>query len=634
METLFQLVRKEDVAVWLGAGTSLNAGFPSASKLKDILIENLSKTEKEMIDVNLPLPKLAEEFYRLKNNNRNTLIKVLNRTFLNTNSDSKTCHQELSMIPHFKTIITTNYDTLIEDAFSYKGQVVFLSKHIPYLENGKTHIFKVHGDLKDPDSIIITESDYNNFFKLESEYNIYWTVVKERLSTKNILFLGYNIDDPNVSVIFDKISEELGENRKECFLVAPDLKQHKIDYLTRKGIHYINSTAEKVVKDLITNIKENIIEDLEKGKTSADTFKDFLSNIELLPSLKTENRKFKVQSVQGTSENIKGKINLTMRCDPEFSNELNDFFSGNKFGNLEIPKEKLINADFRYGGIKFPNFGKIGKLEFKSIPRVETFVDIQFEDKSEFTEIPVKIFGNEPIVEIHIELKSANLKINADFKKHHKVDFTFNFKHNEVCRNLKEEIELFSFLHKLGSGMKFKVFVKSGEIYPYAFPPMTAILNESNYFLYYFDSLKQIEHLFGIRFSNFNLDSITETSQNKITEILAAGKHETIDYNYDDELTITLTENYPNETIDQLKEVHNSEAPVAVFQNSEEIIELHGQKINVGYKKVEFVEPFVLNLKAIIERTENIVKIKSNKRKIQVSYSKNNIEDENLRLNN
>ena len=219
-DSLFELIRKEEVIIWAGSGLSLYAGFPSGKDLGSILVENLTKTEKLNINVNLPLPDLAEEFYRLKGNNKNTLIRILIDTFKNKQPKSTEYHEKLSIIPHFKTIITTNYDTLIEDAFKQKGQVIISSKQIAYLEKEKTQIFKVHGDLSEPDSIIITKSDYNNFFKDNSENDVYWTVIKERLSTKNVLFLGYNLEDPNVSVIFDRITDALGSNRKECFLVS------------------------------------------------------------------------------------------------------------------------------------------------------------------------------------------------------------------------------------------------------------------------------------------------------------------------------------------------------------------------------------------------------------------------------
>lgn len=487
-DSLFELIRKEEVIIWAGAGLSMYAGFPSGQRLGEILVENLSESEKGIVNDKLPLPDLAEEFYRLKGNNRNSLIRILKQTFSNIEPKSTECHNNLAIISHFKTIITTNYDTLIEDTFKSKAQVVLSSKHIPYLEKDKTHIFKVHGDLSEPDSIIITKSDYNNFFKANGENDIYWTVIKERLSTSNVLFLGYNLEDPNVSVIFDRITDALGSNRKECFLVAPSLPQHKVNDLIKKGVHYIDLTAEQLISELVQNIKEHIIEDLEKGSTSADTFRDFLSNIELLPGLKADKRTFKVHSLHGTNGITEGKMNFSVKNDPEFIKELNDYISGKKIGSFEISKEKLVNANFWYGGLKFPNSDGVFKLLFKSNPKVSTSVDIRFDDGSEFTDMPVKLYASPSIVEIHVELKNANLIINLDLTIEAGTHYKFNYKHNETATNVKDELELYTLLRNLGEGKRFTVFAKTGENYSSSFPIMKPLLDESQYFLGYFEN--------------------------------------------------------------------------------------------------------------------------------------------------
>ena len=120
-ENLFDLIRNEEVIIWAGAGMSMSAGFPSGKKLGEILIDNLTTAEKKQIDESVPLPDLAEEFYRLKGSNKNALIKILNQTF-NVKSNNTNTHDKLALIPHIKTIITTNYDSLIEESIGQNAQ--------------------------------------------------------------------------------------------------------------------------------------------------------------------------------------------------------------------------------------------------------------------------------------------------------------------------------------------------------------------------------------------------------------------------------------------------------------------------------------------------------------------------------
>lgn len=620
-DSLFELISKEDVIIWVGSGFSLYAGFPSGQSLGDILIESLSITERSLINKNLPLPELAEEFYRLKGNNRNTLIKILIETFKNNLPKSTEFHDKLSIIPHFKTIITTNYDTLIEDALKLKGQVVISSKQIPYLEKEKTQIFKVHGDLSEPDSIIITKSDYTNFLKDNRENDVYWNVIKERLSTKNVLFLGYNLEDLNVAAIFDRITDALGSNRKECFLVSPNLPHLKVNDLINKRIQYLDFTGEEFISELIENLKENIIGDLEKGKTSADTFRKFLSNINILPDLKAEIKNYKVNGLRGTNDNIEGKLNFTLENDLEFINELNDYINGKKFGDFEISEKKLINADFWYGGLKFPNSEGISKIQFKSIPRIVTTIDIRFDDGFELVDIPVKLYSSTSYIEIHIELKNAYLKLNLDLTFHPETKVKFTYEHNEFCNKVNEEIDFFTLLIKLCTGERFTFYSKSGQSYSYPLPQMTEFFDDSLFLLNYFKNLRIIEQYYNVRFMNINLNSITKKTNNLILTAISVINSQSREFDWDEELQMDLFDK-SQKTIEQFSKFNDIDAPVIAYHKKEEVIEIHGQKIKLGFKKVEFQEPYVSNLESLLNGKEKFVRIRSKNRKIKVSFTK------------
>lgn len=100
--------------------------------------------------------------------------------------------------PH--AIVTTNYDELLEPLFpEYErviGQTILKQ---PYLSLGE--IFKIHGCVSDPLSLVLTQSDYEAF-----------EVDKKYLSAKlltyfaehPLLFIGYGANDPNIrSVLYD-----------------------------------------------------------------------------------------------------------------------------------------------------------------------------------------------------------------------------------------------------------------------------------------------------------------------------------------------------------------------------------------------------------------------------------------------
>lgn len=278
-ESLFQSISKGEVVLWAGAGLSLYAGLPSGARLREILYEGLTPLEKEEVRKNSDLSHLTDEICKLKGN-RNYIIKVLTSTFTKDFSSTET-HKIISKIPLFRNIITTNYDRLFENVYGNKLNLIFSDSHTPYIDDKKVNLFKIHGDLSDPDSIIITKSDYNRFFENDTEQNTIWNIIKGIVATKSILFIGYNLEDSNVEVIFNKIKNKTGKNGKECYFVAPNIPPIKSVNLEKANIHPISLTGEKFFKELIEYLKKNIKKDFENKNISSDVYSEFIGNFNL-----------------------------------------------------------------------------------------------------------------------------------------------------------------------------------------------------------------------------------------------------------------------------------------------------------------------------------------------------------------
>ncbi|SDZ18784.1 SIR2 family protein [Tindallia californiensis] len=108
-------------------------------------------------------------------------------------------------------VITTNFDTLIEDLFSdleyevYEGQQSLIFSPL----NGIRDIFKIHGCCKKPDSITINHKDYTNFIKR----NAYLSAKLITFFVEHpIIFLGYSITDNNIIKILESIVECLNSD--------------------------------------------------------------------------------------------------------------------------------------------------------------------------------------------------------------------------------------------------------------------------------------------------------------------------------------------------------------------------------------------------------------------------------------
>lgn len=119
---------------------------------------------------------------------------------------------------NFPLVITTNYDRLYEMALGALGKDYDHGVYSPR-ENAKVkdipgaglrppkrpYILKIHGDIRDRDSIVITEDDYIRFVIRMVTGNNFHPVplgVRSLLAHCPTLFVGYSLADYNLRVLF------------------------------------------------------------------------------------------------------------------------------------------------------------------------------------------------------------------------------------------------------------------------------------------------------------------------------------------------------------------------------------------------------------------------------------------------
>ncbi|MHA7585164.1 SIR2 family protein [Vibrio harveyi] len=110
---------------------------------------------------------------------------------------------------NISSIVTTNYDTLIEDIFQFKpliGNNILLSN--PY-----GSVYKIHGCVTDASKVIITKEDYDNF---EKKFELIRAQLLSMFIHNPIVFLGYNIGDENIKSILKTIFTYVEKNSPEA----------------------------------------------------------------------------------------------------------------------------------------------------------------------------------------------------------------------------------------------------------------------------------------------------------------------------------------------------------------------------------------------------------------------------------
>ncbi|MGB3806968.1 MAG: SIR2 family protein [Erythrobacter sp.] len=105
--------------------------------------------------------------------------------------------------PH--AIITTNYDQMIEMIFPDHqpiiGQQILAGQHFAVGE-----VYKIHGSIEDHESLVFTESDYEEFARKKKFLS---AKLLTFFNEHPLLFIGYSASDPNIRSILSDIDEAL-----------------------------------------------------------------------------------------------------------------------------------------------------------------------------------------------------------------------------------------------------------------------------------------------------------------------------------------------------------------------------------------------------------------------------------------
>ena len=172
--------------LWVGAGMSIPAGYPSLGQLA----ERLRKASPEKLDEDLDPLQTIDAF--VKANGKGELQRALADVF--TQKRPMPYHTELVKLP-WKGIITTNYDELLEDALKQidrKYIKVTLDQNIDLTERPEISLYKVHGDVAEFKTIVLDGDSYNAFNR---RYPFLRADLESHLRKNSIVFFGCSMTD-------------------------------------------------------------------------------------------------------------------------------------------------------------------------------------------------------------------------------------------------------------------------------------------------------------------------------------------------------------------------------------------------------------------------------------------------------
>lgn len=163
-------------------------------------------------------------------------------------------------------IITTNYDTVLENIFTEFSTMIGQDSLLVASTLNIFEMFKIHGCCTDPNSIVLTEKDYENFDKkLKYLSAKLLTIFVEH----PIIFVGYWLGDINIRKLLREIAEcltakQLEKIKNNFIFISPAFGKEE-EYKKTK-IEFGNNCIE--INEFLLNDYSLVYESLSEIKSS------------------------------------------------------------------------------------------------------------------------------------------------------------------------------------------------------------------------------------------------------------------------------------------------------------------------------------------------------------------------------
>lgn len=243
-------INKHNTAIFCGAGISYNSGLPLASDLVKKILEVIDIKEKDasiILNSNIPFEFFIET---IRNEvSVDEILEIFSKGEPNTNHE---LIAELANAGFIKTVLTTNFDLLIEKALSSKGlqkgthfEVFSTEKEFGKINwnDNKIKIIKLHGCISNKSEMAITLNAVASKTVCVNKNNIIKNFFSHDVNP-NVIIIGYSCSDlfdisPQIELINEKGSEvffiQHVNNSSDCRIEDITIKNYKNPFKSFTG---------------------------------------------------------------------------------------------------------------------------------------------------------------------------------------------------------------------------------------------------------------------------------------------------------------------------------------------------------------------------------------------------------------
>jgi hypothetical protein len=224
--------------LFLGAGASLQAGLPSAAAFVEAMVSGIQAVDDSYAPAvsGSMFNSVATDFESVLGSGSLTDIakRLVNPPFLEE-APPASAHVVATRL--FDTVVTTNYDLLLERAIEHSSQErPVITGDAETVDFGKPLLIKLHGSVAEPASLTLTEAALAN---LEREKPALWRALGEELRHRPLIAVGSSLRDPSIVRLLEDCRQDL-----HGWVVLPTLSVPERERLKRWNLSALEAPAD------------------------------------------------------------------------------------------------------------------------------------------------------------------------------------------------------------------------------------------------------------------------------------------------------------------------------------------------------------------------------------------------------
>jgi SIR2-like domain/CHAT domain len=235
-------VRAGRCVLFVGAGLSRAVGYPDWKELLEKLILDVTSsreglTGRQELEALLKAGKYADVADQCREQIGPSQLFAFLRRELSGRRPRTQSHGAIARTP-YRCIVTTNFDTLLEDAYAQwsnrgipKAPCGYeLAEHGTLVVDDAFFVLKAHGSITDAASIVFATEDYRRIVHASPAFQ---SVMSTLLMANAVLFVGYSLSDPNFRLLLESQLTTFGAQAPPRYAIMEALGPYERDLMER-----------------------------------------------------------------------------------------------------------------------------------------------------------------------------------------------------------------------------------------------------------------------------------------------------------------------------------------------------------------------------------------------------------------